>query len=65
MDGSTVYNAKKNKSEKDKYHMISFMWNFRNKTHQKRQKETNKQTFKYREQNDGYQSVDGLGGWVK
>ena len=32
MDGTRVYYAKQNKSEKDKYHVISFMWNLRNKT---------------------------------
>ena len=30
------YYAKQNKSEKDKYHMISLMWNFRNKTNEQR-----------------------------
>ena len=31
MDGAREYNAKGNKSEKDKYHRISFMWNLRKK----------------------------------
>lgn len=32
MDGGREYNTKQNKSEKDKYPMISFMWNLRKKT---------------------------------
>ena len=32
MDGSMVYYAKQNRSEEDKYHMISLMWNLRYKT---------------------------------
>jgi len=32
------YNAKQNKSEKDKYHMISLMWNLWNKTNEQRDK---------------------------
>ena len=31
MDGSRGYNTKRKKSEKDKYYMISLMWNLRNK----------------------------------
>jgi len=31
VDGARVYYAKQNKSEKDTYHMISLMWNLRNK----------------------------------
>ena len=38
MDGARVYYAKQNKSEKDKYHMISLMWNLRNKTDEHRQR---------------------------
>ena len=33
------YNAKQNKSEKDKYQMISLMWNLRNKTEEGRGRE--------------------------
>ena len=42
MDGATEYNVKQNKSEKDKYHVISLMWNLRNKTHEHRGREKNK-----------------------
>ena len=38
MDGAKEYNAKWNKSEEDKYHMISLMWNLRNKTNEQRKK---------------------------
>ena len=31
VDGARVYYAKQNKSDKEKYHMISLMWNLRNK----------------------------------
>jgi len=36
VDGARVYYAKWNKSEKDKYHMISLMWNLRNKANEHR-----------------------------
>ena len=39
MDGAREYYAKQNKSEKDKYHMISFMWKLRNKTNEQREEE--------------------------
>ena len=62
-DEAREYNAKQNKSEKDKYHMISLMWSLRNKTNEqrrkKKEKQTKKQTLNYREQTDGYQRGDG------
>ena len=61
MDETREYYAKQSKSEKNKYHMISFIcriWNLRNKT---KKKETSKQTLNCREQTDGYQRG---GGWV-
>ena len=39
MDGTTVYYAKLNKSEKDKYHIFTHMWNLRNKTDEHRGRE--------------------------
>ena len=42
MDGARKYNAKQNKSEKDKYHMVSLMWNLRKETKEQRgEKELN------------------------
>ena len=38
MTWSEENNAKQNKSEKDKYHMMSLMWNLRNKTNEQREK---------------------------
>ena len=38
MDGARMYYAKRNKSEKDKYHMISLMY-LRNKTDEHRGRE--------------------------
>ena len=38
MDGNRVYYAKRNKSEKDKYHDFTHMWNLRNKTNEHRGK---------------------------
>ena len=45
------------KPEKDKYHVISFMWNLRNKANKQGRKEKNKprSTLNHREQTDGYQ----------
>ena len=57
MDGSRGYNAKRNKSKKDQYHVISLMWNF--KKPNKQRKETKKQTLKYREQTGGYRKGGG------
>ena len=34
VDGAKEYSAKQNKSEKNKHHMISLMWNLRNKTNE-------------------------------
>jgi len=36
MYGARVYCVKGKKSEKDKYHIISLMWNVRNKTNEHR-----------------------------
>ena len=50
--------------EKDKYHIISLMWNLTNKMNmqrEKREKETKKQILNYREQTDGYQRGSGWG----
>ena len=44
MDTAREYNAKQNKSEKDKYHIISLMWNLRNKQREKNERETNQET---------------------
>jgi len=51
------------KSEKDKYHRISLMWNIRNK--QAKGKKEDQQimrdsNFNYREETDGYQCGAGL-----
>ena len=56
MDGAREYNTKRNKSEKDKYHMISLICGLRNKTNEQRGKireggKPNQQTLNYREQN--------------
>ena len=60
MDGARDYNAKRNKSEKDKYRMISLIWeHLRNKTKEqrvkkkKRERQIKKQILNYREQNNG------------
>ena len=39
VDGTRGYYAKRNKSEKDKYHIISPMWNLRSKTDEHRGRE--------------------------
>ena len=44
MDGARVYYAKQNKSEKDKYHVISLMWSLTRKRKCKRAGESKKQT---------------------
>ena len=50
MDGARGYNAKRNKSQKDKYHEISLMWNLRNNTSKgKKNRQSKKQTLNYRE----------------
>ena len=49
-------------SEKEKYYIISFMWNLRNKTNEQRKKETNR--FKYREQTGLPEGSVGVG-WIK
>ena len=53
MDGAKEYNAKQNKSEKDKYHIISLVWNLKTDTNEqriKRERQTKKQSLNYREQ---------------
>lgn len=52
------------KSEKDKYHTISHLWNLRNKTNRKK-RDKPKNTLNYGEQTDGYQRGDGWGAWMK
>ena len=43
MDGARAYNAKQNKSKKDKYHMISLICGIlRNKTNEQSKKEKDK-----------------------
>ena len=47
MELETIILSEVNQSEKDKYHMISLMWNLRNKTNKQREKnkrETNQET---------------------
>ena len=59
MDGTREYNAKWNKSVRERQIPFDFT-HLRNKTKwskEKRERET--------EQTDGYQSGDGWGGWVK
>ena len=60
--GARGHYTKRNKSEKDKYHMISLMWNLRNKTDEhegkknkitKSERETNHKTRNYRGQTKG------------
>ena len=60
MDGSTEYNAKRKKSEKENYHMISLICGIsetkhRSKGEKKRAKQIKKQTLNGREQTYGYQ----------
>ena len=38
MELETIILSEVNQSEKDKYHMISLMWNLRNKTNKQREK---------------------------
>ena len=73
MHGATEYHAKQNKSEKDKYHMISLIcgisetkqMNKGKKRERDRERQTKNQTLNYREQTDGYQKGGGWGGRVK
>ena len=58
MDGAREYNAKLNKSEKDKYpYDFTHMWSLRNKTNEQRgekKREANQeQILNYKEQTDG------------
>ena len=43
--------SKISQSEKDKYHMISLMWNLRNKANKQREKKA-QETLTYRDQTD-------------
>ena len=70
MDGTRGYYATQNKLEKNKYDMISLMWNLRSKTdeHRGREGKINREggkpeeTLNYREQTEGYRR-EGVGGW--
>ena len=42
MELETIILSEVNQSEKDKYHMISLMWNLRNKTNKQREKKREK-----------------------
>ena len=68
MDGAREDNAKQNKSEKDKYHMISLIGEFKKQMSKgkKKSKErrTKKQTLNQRKQTDSYQRRGG-GGMAK
>ena len=44
MDGSREYNAKQNKTEKDKYHDFTHTWNLRNKKNEHGERGTNQKT---------------------
>ena len=50
------------KSEKDKYHMITRMWNLKNKINAQTKQ---KHTHRYEERTDGYQLKGELEGWTK
>ena len=56
----------RSQSEKHKYHIISLMWNSRNKTNKhvsgEKKRQTKKQTINYTEQTDIYQRGSGWGG---
>ena len=63
VDGAREYDAKQNKSPREKQipYDFTYMWNLRNKTNDQREKkrQAKKQTFNYKERTDGLQ---GLGG---
>ena len=57
MDKAREYNAKQNKSIRERQIPYNFthMWNLRNKTNKEKKGQTKKQILKYREQISGYQ----------
>ena len=57
MDLESIMLNEISQTEKDKYHMISLVWNLK-----KKQKQKQNQTHKYRKQTDGCQRA---GGWAK
>ena len=60
IDGAREYKQKK--SEKDKCHMVSLMWNLRNKINEpKGKKDKPRNGLNYREQIDGYEKGGGWG----
>ena len=64
MELGSVMLSKMSQSEKDKYHIISLMWNLRNKTKRAKQKKSvcaKKQPLNCREQTDDYQREVGWG----
>ena len=63
-EGAREDYAMQNQSEKDKYHMISLIYETeetKGKRRKKRERQTEKQTLNYREQTDGYQREVGGG----
>ena len=58
MDLESIMLSEISQSQKDKCHMISYMWNLRNKTNNqrgKKERQTKEQTLNYRDQTNGYQ----------
>ena len=63
MDPESIMLSKISQSEKDNHHMISLIWNLRNKTNKGgKKRQTKKQTLKYKVQTDVYQKGVGGGG---
>ena len=62
MDLKSITLSEVNQTEKDKYHMISLMCNLKKN---KRVNKQRNQTYKYREQTDGYQRAGEWTKWVK
>ena len=63
MDGVRKYNVKQNKSEKEKYCMISLVQNLRNKTNKQREKKREKPRNRFL--NIENKLIITSGGWVK
>ena len=64
MDGTREYNAKQNKSIRERQipYCFTHTWNLRNKTNEqrkKREREELRNIFNYTEQTDGYQRGGG------
>ena len=65
MNGAREYNAKRNKSVRDRQiAYFTHMWNLRKKTN-KDKKEAKNQTLDYREQINGYQRSGQMREWMK